>query len=96
MTINTRRLEELANALEMADKAKAEAEKARNEAEVAKKVRQKVGTDGNSNSTPIVPKPRVAEMAEGTDRLRRAMELMDDKAKYLAIQVSALLTLLVR
>jgi hypothetical protein len=38
----------------------------------------------------MIPKPKAAEMSEGTDRLRRAMMLDDDKATYLAIQVSAL------
>jgi hypothetical protein len=36
---------------------------------------------------PVVPKPKATEMMEGSDRLRRAMGLIEDKTTYLAIQV---------
>jgi hypothetical protein len=92
-TIHIRILEELARALEAkkdAEKAKAEAEKARSEAVAARKeAEQKAKGGDKGGSMAMIPKPRADEMTEGTDRLRRAMGLMDDKSKYLAIQVGA-------
>ena len=64
------------------------AEEARKEAEVAQKQAEVVAkAAGTRKAAQVIAKPKATEMSEGTDRLRRAMGLMDDKPTYLAIQV---------
>jgi hypothetical protein len=70
------------------EKARHEAEKVRHEAEKARHDTEQAHKTGKK--PPMIPKPTATEMAEGTDRLRRAMGLTDDKATYLAIQVSTI------
>ena len=65
-----------------ANKAKDEAEAARIDLELRSK-----STEPNAGLSKI-QKPRASEMSEGNGRLRKAMGLQDDKATYLAIQVS--------
>ena len=66
----------------------------RKEAEKTAKEARKEAEDAAKNNmakntpTVMVPKPKAADFNEGTDRLRKVMGLMDDKAEYLAIQVS--------
>lgn len=62
---------------------------AKKEAEAAKKEAKK--TRAAEKVSSMIPKPKISEMSEGTDRLRRAMGLIDDKLTYLAIQVSVVL-----
>jgi hypothetical protein len=67
---------------------RAEADKARGEAKVAKKEAElRAKAIGLKTATPMIPKPKAADMSEGVDRLRKAMGLIDDRATYLAILV---------
>jgi len=85
---------QLASALDaqrLAERGQAEALKAKELAETAKKeVENKAKAMGKSIPEVVIPKPKAAEMSESCDRLRRVMGLMDDKASYIAIQVSHL------
>ena len=81
-------LAEAITAQRKAEEATAIAVKARDEAEAAKKDVEKKNKE--TEYTCSIPKPKASEMSDGTDRLRKAMELQDDKATYLAIQVSGI------
>jgi hypothetical protein len=73
-----------------ADKAKGDAEAAKNETKAAKKdVEQRAKATEKDMPIPMIPKPKIKEMSEGSNRLRNAMGLIDDKAMYLTIQVSS-------
>jgi hypothetical protein len=64
------------------------AEEARKEAEIAQKQAEvEAKAVGTRKAARVIAKPKATEISEGTNRLRRAMGLMDDKPTYLAIQV---------
>ena len=65
------------------------ANKARDEAEAARiDLEHKSKLTGLNASLSKIQKPKASEMSEGSGRLRKVMGLQDDKATYLAIQVS--------
>ena len=81
--------EQLAEAQRKAEEARETANKLREEADAARKDLEVKNKTTESNAAPSkIQRPRTGEMPEGQNRLRKAMGLENDKATYLAIQVS--------